>query len=80
MDASTQEQRRTMFITGAASGIGRATAMLFARRGWFVGLADIDEAALAGRLDGAPAARDERHGAGPSEPLPGAQDRYLSTL
>jgi NADP-dependent 3-hydroxy acid dehydrogenase YdfG len=35
------------FITGAASGIGRATATLFAQRGWFVGLADIDDAALA---------------------------------
>lgn len=47
MDAPAKEQQRAVFITGAASGIGRATAMLFARRGWFVGLADIDEAALA---------------------------------
>jgi NAD(P)-dependent dehydrogenase (short-subunit alcohol dehydrogenase family) len=30
------------FITGAASGIGRATARLFAQRGWRVGLADRD--------------------------------------
>jgi NAD(P)-dependent dehydrogenase (short-subunit alcohol dehydrogenase family) len=35
------------FITGAASGIGRATARLFAARGWRVGLADRDTAALA---------------------------------
>lgn len=28
------------FITGAASGIGRATSQLFAQRGWRVGLAD----------------------------------------
>jgi NAD(P)-dependent dehydrogenase (short-subunit alcohol dehydrogenase family) len=38
--------RKTVFITGAASGIGRATAQLFASRGWFVGLYDIDEAKL----------------------------------
>ena len=35
-----------IFITGAAAGIGRATAELFASRGWFVGLYDIDEATL----------------------------------
>lgn len=35
-----------IFITGAAAGIGRATASLFAARGWFVGLYDIDEAAV----------------------------------
>jgi len=34
--------RPAIFITGAASGIGRACAELFARRGWFVGLYDID--------------------------------------
>lgn len=38
----------TIFITGAAAGIGRATACLFAARGWQVGLADRDEAGLAG--------------------------------
>jgi NAD(P)-dependent dehydrogenase (short-subunit alcohol dehydrogenase family) len=32
--------RKSIFITGAASGIGRATASLFAERGWFVGLHD----------------------------------------
>jgi NAD(P)-dependent dehydrogenase (short-subunit alcohol dehydrogenase family) len=35
-----------VFITGAASGIGRATARLFAARGWRVGLADRDAAGL----------------------------------
>lgn len=38
------EQRA--FITGAASGIGRATARLFTQRGWRVGLVDRDGAAL----------------------------------
>ena len=37
---------RSIFITGAAQGIGRATAERFAREGWFVGLHDIDESAL----------------------------------
>ena len=36
-----------IFITGAASGIGRETALLFAQRGWKVGAADVDEAGLA---------------------------------
>lgn len=39
--------RQTIFITGAASGIGRATALQFHNRGWFVGAVDVDEAGLA---------------------------------
>lgn len=39
--------RKAIFITGGGSGIGRATAQLFASRGWFVGLADINKAGLA---------------------------------
>jgi NAD(P)-dependent dehydrogenase (short-subunit alcohol dehydrogenase family) len=51
---------QTIFITGAASGIGRATAELFASKGFFVGLYDVDQAGLdslrlpsscSGRLD-----------------------------
>lgn len=34
--------RQAIFVTGAASGIGRACAELFAQRGWFVGLYDVD--------------------------------------
>lgn len=37
----------TIFITGAAAGIGRETARLFAGRGWRVGLADRDAQGLA---------------------------------
>jgi NAD(P)-dependent dehydrogenase (short-subunit alcohol dehydrogenase family) len=38
--------RKAIFITGAGSGIGRATAELFAKRGWFVGLADVNQAGI----------------------------------
>lgn len=33
---------KSIFITGAASGIGRATALLFARRGYRIGAYDLD--------------------------------------
>ena len=36
-----------IFITGGASGIGLATAQLFASRGWRVGIADVNDVALA---------------------------------
>lgn len=38
--------RQSIFITGAAAGIGQATARLFAAKGWFVGLYDVDEAGV----------------------------------
>ena len=41
------DARKSIFITGAASGIGRATAQLFAEHDWFVGAFDVDEAGLA---------------------------------
>ena len=34
--------RKAIFVTGGASGIGRAVAIHFANKGWFVGLADIN--------------------------------------
>lgn len=40
------EPQKSIFVTGAGSGIGRATAKLFADRGWFVGLFDIDSKGL----------------------------------
>ena len=43
----TANGRKSIFITGAASGIGAETARLFQKRGWFCGLYDIDEAGLA---------------------------------
>jgi len=36
----TTSNQKTAFITGAASGIGRATAELFAAKGWWIGAAD----------------------------------------
>ncbi len=40
------EPQKTIFVTGAGSGIGRATAQLFAERGWFVGLFDVNPKGL----------------------------------
>ena len=37
---------KSIFITGASAGIGKATAILFANQGWFVGITDVDEAGL----------------------------------
>jgi 2-hydroxycyclohexanecarboxyl-CoA dehydrogenase len=52
---AADQAQRSVVVTGAASprGIGRATATLLARRGWGVGILDIDEARggeLAGEL------------------------------
>lgn len=38
--------RKAIFISGGGSGIGRATARLFAGRGWFVGIGDINQAGM----------------------------------
>jgi 2-hydroxycyclohexanecarboxyl-CoA dehydrogenase len=52
---ASEQTERSVIVTGAASprGIGRATATLLARRGWSVGVVDIDESRgkdLAGEL------------------------------
>jgi NADP-dependent 3-hydroxy acid dehydrogenase YdfG len=39
-------ERKAIFVTGAGSGIGRETALLFARRGWGVGAFDRAEGAI----------------------------------
>jgi len=38
--------RKSIFITGAASGMGLETARLFASEGWFVGACDVNAAGL----------------------------------
>lgn len=38
---------KSIFITGGGSGIGRAVAILFAGRGWRIGLSDMNAAGLA---------------------------------
>ena len=43
--------RQPIFITGAASGIGRATEVQFHDRGWFAGATDVAEAGLASLSD-----------------------------
>jgi len=40
-------ERKSIFITGGGSGIGQATAQLFEARGWFVGVADVNESGIA---------------------------------
>ncbi|MCS6822315.1 MAG: SDR family oxidoreductase [Microscillaceae bacterium] len=39
-------QGKNIFITGIANGIGKATALLFAQKGWLVSGVDLDEQAL----------------------------------
>lgn len=55
--------QRAIFITGGASGIGRAVAQLFAARGWRVGLGDVDTPGMAQTLALLPS------GAGSAHPL-----------
>ncbi len=35
-------EQKAIFITGAASGIGRATAVLFHQKGWVIGAYDLE--------------------------------------
>lgn len=53
--------RKAIFVSGGASGIGRAVARYFAGRGWFVGLADVDEAGMADSAALLPAGASWRH-------------------
>lgn len=42
-----QSGQKSIFITGGASGLGREVGRYFAGRGWFIGIADINEAGMA---------------------------------
>lgn len=57
---------KAILVTGAASGIGRATSLLFARRGFRVGCYDINvdgAAGVAEEINADPAAKPAFHGA-----------------
>jgi NAD(P)-dependent dehydrogenase (short-subunit alcohol dehydrogenase family) len=56
VEAAQRLRGRRIVITGAASGIGRCTAELFAAHGAKVALLDRDESALAGVRDAIPGA------------------------
>ena len=45
-ESSVAKGRKSIFITGAAAGIGLATAELFAGRGWYVGAYDVNVTGL----------------------------------
>ncbi len=53
--------RKSIFITGGASGIGRAVAVHFANKGWFVGLADIDASGMAATAAMIPPGQSSQH-------------------
>jgi NAD(P)-dependent dehydrogenase (short-subunit alcohol dehydrogenase family) len=53
--------RKTIFITGGASGIGRAVAVKFGSQGWFVGLADVNEAGMRETAEMLPAGASSLH-------------------
>jgi len=38
--------KKNIFITGASAGIGKATAITFAKQGWLVGAVDVDKTGL----------------------------------
>ena len=55
------DAERAIFITGGGSGIGQATATLFAARGWRVGLADVNATGLAQTMSMLPAGMSETY-------------------
>lgn len=52
---------KTIFITGGASGIGRAVAVKFGQQGWFVGIADINESGARETAATLPAGKNSVH-------------------
>lgn len=57
----SMSERKAIFITGGASGIGRATARMFAGKGWFVGIADVNVAGMAETAALLPAGMSSQH-------------------
>ena len=55
------ESRKNIFITGAASGLGREVARYFAGKGWFIGLADINDAGLTETAAMLPSGQSSQH-------------------
>jgi len=53
--------QKAIFITGGGSGIGRATAQLFAAKGWFVGIADTNAHGIAETCALLPAGQSSAH-------------------
>jgi NAD(P)-dependent dehydrogenase (short-subunit alcohol dehydrogenase family) len=54
-------QRKAIFVTGGASGLGREVARYFAQQGWFVGIADVDEIGMAQTAALLPAGQSSIH-------------------
>jgi NAD(P)-dependent dehydrogenase (short-subunit alcohol dehydrogenase family) len=55
------EQRKAIFVTGGASGLGREVSRFFAGKGWFVGIADVNAAGMAETADMLPAGQSSVH-------------------
>jgi NAD(P)-dependent dehydrogenase (short-subunit alcohol dehydrogenase family) len=55
------ESRKSIFITGGASGLGREVARHFANKGWFVGIADVNDAGSAQTAAMLPAGQSSQH-------------------
>jgi NAD(P)-dependent dehydrogenase (short-subunit alcohol dehydrogenase family) len=55
------ENRKNIFITGGASGLGREVARYFAGKGWFVGLADVNDAGTAETAKLLPPGQSSQH-------------------
>jgi NAD(P)-dependent dehydrogenase (short-subunit alcohol dehydrogenase family) len=53
--------KKSIFITGGASGLGREVARFFAEKGWFIGIADIDDAGMAATAALLPAVQSSIH-------------------
>lgn len=47
MASEKASERKSIFITGGASGLGREVGRYFAAKGWFIGIADVNEAGMA---------------------------------